>query len=47
MLWGKQGELNPGLLTCLFEYREELASLVRNTELDLPMSGFLGLLNHK
>ena len=47
MLWGKQGELNLGLLTCLFEYREESTSLVDDAGFGLPTSGLLDLLDHK
>jgi hypothetical protein len=47
MLWGKQRELNPGLLTCLFECREESTSLVDDAESGLPMSGLLNLPDHK
>ena len=47
MLWGKQGELNLRLLTCLFEYREESTFLVDDAEFGLPTSGLLDLLDHK
>ena len=47
MLWGKQGELNLGLLTCLFEYREESTSLVDDAGFGLPTSGLLDLLDRE